>query len=184
MFSVHSIQIIRAGIIGNERQKRQRPFPTPDHLAILWPMTPIDPLGSGRAADGFRYGVVAVILREKKYLTIRRSRFVSAPGSICFPGGGIEAGESESGAVIRELREELGMQIIQPKRLLWRSITPRQVRLAWWLVEAPDQMIVPDRMEVDSFDWRTANELLAANDLLDSNRAFFRAMQEGAFELP
>ena len=54
-------------------------------------------------------GVVAVVLRGDRFLVIRRSQVVRAPGMHCFPGGSIEAGESESDAVRREMLEELAL---------------------------------------------------------------------------
>ncbi len=46
-----------------------------------------------------RRGVVAVVMRGDRFLTIRRSAEVLAPGKYCFPGGGIEAGETEVAAL-------------------------------------------------------------------------------------
>jgi 8-oxo-dGTP pyrophosphatase MutT (NUDIX family) len=71
------------------------------------------------AADPIRrYGVVAVILRDERFLVIRRSQQVAAPGKYCFPGGGIESGETESVALERELLEELNVAIV-PQHCLW-----------------------------------------------------------------
>ena len=69
-----------------------------------------------------RHGVVAVILRDQRFLMIERSQQVAAPGMMCFPGGGIESGESEAVALERELREELDVKV-HPIRPLWRSLT-------------------------------------------------------------
>lgn len=38
-----------------------------------------------------------------------RSRTVPQPGEVCFPGGGVEAGESPEAAALRETWEELGI---------------------------------------------------------------------------
>jgi len=56
-----------------------------------------------------RRGVVAVIQRANRYLVIRRAAKVIAPGRLCFPGGGVEPGESERQTLIREMEEELGV---------------------------------------------------------------------------
>ena len=69
--------------------------------------------------DPGRRGVVGVVVRDGRMLVIRRSRSVVAPLVYCFPGGGIEAGESEEEALVREFREEIGVTI-RPVRRLWR----------------------------------------------------------------
>jgi 8-oxo-dGTP pyrophosphatase MutT (NUDIX family) len=76
-----------------------------------------------------RRGVVAVVLRGERFLVIRRSQHVRAPGMHCFPGGAIEASEDEPAAVRRELLEELALES-RPVQLLWRSTTPWNVALA------------------------------------------------------
>jgi len=81
-----------------------------------------------------RRGVVAVVTRGEQLLVIRRSQHVRAPGMHCFPGGAIDSGETEIEAVRREMLEELSLAG-EPQRLLWRSVTPWNVELAWWLVE-------------------------------------------------
>ena len=47
-----------------------------------------------------REGVVAIIERSGRYLTITHSQSVIAPGKICFPGGGIEADETPQQAYL------------------------------------------------------------------------------------
>lgn len=69
---------------------------------------PTEPLGlPNTAADGppvVRRGAVAIIVREARCLMIRRAEGIAVPGAYCFPGGGIEDGETEAQAVRRELR--------------------------------------------------------------------------------
>ena len=59
-----------------------------------------------------RCGAIGVIVdADGRMLVIERSQTVRAPGRFCFPGGGIEPGETEQHAVKRELLEELGIHI-------------------------------------------------------------------------
>jgi (d)CTP diphosphatase len=123
-----------------------------------------------------------VILREDRFLVIRRSALVRAPGMLCFPGGAIEEGESEPAALCRELREELSLTVL-PQRLLWRSVTSRQVELAWWLAAVDAQQCPqPNPQEVAEYFWWTAAEILRAPDVLPSNRDFLAAWQAGQIE--
>jgi len=126
-----------------------------------------------------RQGVVAVVIRGERFLVIRRSRHVRAPLMHCFPGGAIEPGEEEPAAVRRELLEELKLDAV-PLRLIWRSTTPWNVALAWWLTEIDSAAVpVANPLEVESFVWLTAEEILRLSDLLASNSDFLAAWQSG-----
>jgi 8-oxo-dGTP pyrophosphatase MutT (NUDIX family) len=130
-----------------------------------------------------RYGVAGVVVRERRLLVIRRSHLVRAPGKYCFPGGRKEEGETEESALVREFHEELGVSV-RPVRLLWRSVTPWQVSLSWWLAElAADAALTLCADEVESAHWLTIDELRRLPDLLESNLAFLDALRQGEFEL-
>jgi (d)CTP diphosphatase len=119
-----------------------------------------------------KHGVVAIILSGERFLVIRRSQSVRAPGRYCFPGGAIEPGESEEQALAREMLEELAV-VARPVRRLWESVTPWQVHLAWWLTEiASDAVITPQPAEVESVHWLTAKEIRGMADVLTSNIDF------------
>lgn len=128
-----------------------------------------------------RHGVVAVICRDGRFLVIRRSQMVVAPLAFCFPGGGIEPGESEEAALVRELAEEL-CAAVRPVRPIWRSTTPWGVELAWWLAELTSDVRC-NPAEVDSFHWHTAEEMAALPDLLESNRQFLQMLASGTIGL-
>lgn len=126
-----------------------------------------------------RRGVVAVVLRGERFLVIRRSQHVRAPGMHCFPGGSIESGETEAAAVSREMLEELSVTAA-PIRLLWRSVTPWGVELAWWMTEIDESATpVPNPLEVESFHWLTAIEIRALSQVLASNMEFLAAWERG-----
>jgi 8-oxo-dGTP pyrophosphatase MutT (NUDIX family) len=130
-----------------------------------------------------RRGAVAVIVRDGRLLVIRRAQCVVAPGKFCFPGGGIEPGESEEGALAREIQEELNVAV-RPQRRLWRSITPWGVELAWWLSDlAPGDTPLPNPLEVESIHWHTPDEMAVLPDLLESNQSFLVALARGEFRL-
>jgi 8-oxo-dGTP diphosphatase len=134
-------------------------------------------------ANPGRRGVVAVVFHLGRLLVIRRSSSVVAPGAICFPGGGIESGESEREALEREIREELGASI-EPVRAIWRSVTAWEVDLAWWHARLDMALpLFPDPAEVESVHWLTPDELLELPDLLASNREFLHAFRRGEIVL-
>jgi 8-oxo-dGTP pyrophosphatase MutT (NUDIX family) len=131
-----------------------------------------------------KHGVVAVVLRGERFLVIRRSQHVRAPGMHCFPGGAIEPGESEADAVVREMQEELSLAAA-PVRRLWQAVTPWQVHLAWWLAEIDSAAVPqPNPAEVETFQWLTAAEIRALPNLLASNLEFLDACSRKDFSLP
>ena len=130
-----------------------------------------------------RRGVVAVIARDGQFLVIKRSDHVVAPGAFCFPGGAIEGEETEEEALVRELQEELGVNV-RPIRKIWQSVTPWNVELFWWLADfdaAAD--LQPNPLEVAGATWLTPDEMLALSGLLESNRSFLSMLADGTIEL-
>ena len=124
-------------------------------------------------------GVVAVIVRRERLLVIRRSCRVVAPRALCFPGGAIEPGESESDALRREINEELGA-VIEPRRRLWQSTTPWDVDIAWWHAYLPaDANMTANPAEVESIHWMSVDELHDHDELLPSNRDFLDVVVAG-----
>jgi 8-oxo-dGTP pyrophosphatase MutT (NUDIX family) len=130
-----------------------------------------------------RRGVVAVVMRDERFLAICRSELVVAPGKVCFPGGGIEGDETEPAALEREMLEELAVGI-RPLRCVWRCVTSWGTSLAWWLGEIDaEAILVPNPTEVASVHWLTREQLLERADLLDSNRHFLEALAGGELEV-
>ena len=147
-----------------------------------------------------RQGVVAVIVERNSFrsalpdgqsaaptpprlLVIRRAQAVVAPGAYCFPGGGIEPGETEPEALIREIREELGTGV-EPLRRVWESTTAWGVRLGWWLARLdPHRELAPNPAEVESCHWLTPAEMARLEPLLSSNVEFLAELEAGRIEL-
>ncbi len=130
-----------------------------------------------------RRGAVAVVLRRQRLLMIRRSQHVIAPGMYCFPGGGIEPGETQQQAVVRELQEELGCAV-RPQRWLWESVSSWGVHLAWWLSELDETAeFAPNPAEVESVHWFTLEELKTLPNQLESNYRFVEAVGRGDVQL-
>ncbi len=112
---------------------------------------------------------MAVIVDANKLLTITRSQTVRAPGLVCFPGGGVEQGETISEALVREMREELNIEVL-PSGEIWKSNAASGVELNWWSATLkPGQSIVPNPDEVESFEWLTVEEIVDLPNLLPSN---------------
>ncbi len=138
----------------------------------------------GPPPSGDRRGVVAVGLRDGRFLAIRRGRAVAAPLRVCFPGGHVEPGEEEAEAVVRECREELRL-VVEARACVWKSTTQWGTPLSWWLVDLPpDARPDPCPVEVEEVLWLSLEELVACPDLLEGNREFLRiALAAGHFGL-
>ncbi|MEW4561354.1 NUDIX domain-containing protein [Bremerella sp. JC770] len=128
--------------------------------------------------------VVGVILRHNTFLTIRRSQQVVAPGKVCFPGGSIEPGESEPDALVREIREELGVEAMAGTRL-FETVTHWGTSVAWWHARVEENVqFVLQAAEVAEARWLTPQTLLRDPDLLSSNRDFLVAWRQATFAIP
>jgi 8-oxo-dGTP diphosphatase len=134
--------------------------------------------------QGGRLGAVAICPRgDGRLLVIRRAAGVIAPLTYCFPGGGLEPGESEAEALVREIREEIGVAV-RPLRRIWQCRTAWNVELAWWLARLPDRAEpVPNPAEVASIHWFTPEEMAAQPALLPSNREFLDLVIAGQIPL-
>jgi mutator protein MutT len=130
-----------------------------------------------------RQAAVAVIQDGNKFLTILRSETVRAPGKICFPGGGVEPGETIAEALVREMQEELSIEV-EAGETIWRSDSVRGFELHWCMAMIkPNQVITPNPLEVASIQWLTGMEMLDLPNLLDTNREFLDALDSNEFSL-
>ena len=128
-----------------------------------------------------KQAAIAIIVQDDKFLAIKRSQMVRAPGKICFPGGGVEEGESFEQAAVREMQEELGV-VIEPIRTVWSSVTAWNVEVYWILADIVSGEIQPDAAEVEWYRWMDLNEL-RTSDLLPSNADFLDALADGRVQL-
>lgn len=129
---------------------------------------------------GVQHGVVAVIERDGRWLMIRRGEGVIAPGYWCFPGGGIEAGETAEQALIREIREEVGLDV-RPERVIFRWQRPDgKLMLQWWRASLSDEQQEPQLSphEVAEIRWVTLTELKTLQPALESNRIFLEHFEK------
>ena len=127
--------------------------------------------------------VVAVIFDGRRFLTIKRSQHVKAPGAIGFAGGGVEPNETQADAIVREMQEELGVTVT-PVKKVWSCLTPRGVELNFWQVSfAKQQTIKIDPNEVEFYAWQTPDSLREQFNLISSAAPFIDAWDAGEIEL-
>ena len=120
-------------------------------------------------------------------LAIRRSMTVAAPGALCFPGGGVELGETPAAAARRECREEVGLDV-RIVAYLTQNATPSGAPLYWFSAETvdPDFDETAIRLqtdEVSDYEWRSLPSLLADPDFLPNNAEIVRRIFAGEIPL-
>ena len=94
-----------------------------------------------------------------------------------FPGGKVATGESERNALARELREELGIEVIaaRPFMRLTHAYDERDVELSLWIVER--FLGEPRPLDAQTLKWVAAAQL-PAEDILEADRPFVAALRE------
>ncbi|HIU16855.1 MAG TPA: (deoxy)nucleoside triphosphate pyrophosphohydrolase [Candidatus Avidesulfovibrio excrementigallinarum] len=115
----------------------------------------------GASAKGWLEVVCGVVWRGERFLASRRAAHQPHAGWWEFPGGKIEPGETAGQALARELREELGVDIVSP--VFWRSVEhvypDKQVRLHVFFVDGT--VGEPSPIEGQTVRWVTPEEALA-----------------------
>lgn len=135
-------------------------------------------------AESIREGVVAVVRRDGRFLLIRRAEGILAGGAWCFVGGGIETGEPQADALLREFREETGGAIRAIEKI-WEYRRPDgKLLLHWWLAELLDDRFRPDPAEVSDLRWCNESEIRALPWVLDSNLEFLDSDAGRRFAVP
>jgi len=92
-----------------------------------------------------------------------------------FPGGKVATGESERDALVRELREELGVNVTEcrPFMRLSHEYDDRIVELSMWLVDA--FVGEPTGLDGQGLKW-VAPEALGDEDILEADAPFVVAL--------
>lgn len=100
---------------------------------------------SKRCADcGFTYylnsaaAVVGIVLNNKKEVLVSRRALAPAQGTLDFPGGFVDPGESVEQAIFREMKEETGMEVTMEK---WLFSIPNKYRYGGMDIFTTDNFI-------------------------------------------
>ncbi len=121
-----------------------------------------------------REGIVAIIERAGLYLMIRRPDDIRAGGYWCFVGGAIEDGESQEQALVREVREEVGLGVA-PGEKVWECLSIyKEWVLHCWTVRDSGGEVQADPREVAEYRWLTVDQIMRLAQLMPSVPEFFR----------
>lgn len=130
-----------------------------------------------------RLGAIGVIERDGKLLVVQRAEGLSHAGCWCFPGGHLEPGETSAEAIVRELREELGIEVDAGEHLGDVHVISPRYRLYVHRVRWTSGELAPDAREIAAFAWRTLAEVAALAEAMPSN-AQVVALLAGETPLP
>lgn len=127
-------------------------------------------------SDGSDVLVVgAAVVRHGRVLATRRTRPAEAAGRWEFPGGKVETGEEPAEAVVREIREELGVEVSVTGRLAGEQPVKDRYRLQVLLAEIVEGEPVPH--EHDALRWLGPEDLNAV-PWLGPDRPFLAELRE------
>lgn len=117
--------------------------------------------------------VVVVVVRDGRVLVIQRGPLVPRPGYWAPLSGGIEPGESQAEAVVRETAEEVGLAVT-PLAKAWECLTDDGgYLLHWWTARAAAGEPLLNRAEVSDARWIDPAEFGELAPTFADDRRFF-----------
>ena len=101
--------------------------------------------------------VAAVIVHDGRVLACRRAPGKDAAGLWEFPGGKVEPGESAEQALVREIREELGVGILLDHEVV--AAEHGGIRLTCWFARLDGGDIPTQSTDHDELRWMLPSQL-------------------------
>jgi 8-oxo-dGTP diphosphatase len=116
--------------------------------------------------------------RDRRVLIAERPAGKHMAGRWEFPGGKVAPGESESAALVRELREELGVTVTdcRPFMRLSHEYDDRVVELSLWVVDSFSGEAAG--LDGQALKWVPVGRL-GEEDILEADAPFVKALQQG-----
>ncbi|MDD6088146.1 MAG: (deoxy)nucleoside triphosphate pyrophosphohydrolase [Desulfovibrionaceae bacterium] len=125
--------------------------------------------------------VGGIIWRGERFLAAQRPKNRSQSGYWEFPGGKIEPGETPEEAVIREIREELSLEVLRP--VLWKTVEHRypHTDIILHCFHVTDFSGHPVGNDGQRFCWMTPEEA-QTYPFLDADRGLLRELKPPRLE--
>jgi 8-oxo-dGTP diphosphatase len=111
-------------------------------------------------------GILGIIRRGGRLLMIQRSKTVRAPLTWCFPGGHIEPGETQVQALVREMQEELHLEVTPGEYLMTQTKHDGRLVLHCWSANIVNGEPTANPREVADVLWMTPHEIREKDGLL------------------
>lgn len=123
------------------------------------------------------FGILGIIQRDGRLLMIQRSAHVRVPYAWCFPGGTIESGESQVDALVREMREEVNVEVRAGWHLMTQSKHDGRLVLYCWSAEILSGEPMPNPKEVAAIEWMTPAEIRSRLGILPGTTEILDAIK-------
>lgn len=107
---------------------------------------------------------VIILNKKDEILLLRRSEKCKGVGEWSLPGGGLEKGEDPTQSIIREVKEETGLEIYDVKPIYVVSFTEGQnfvVMIGYGVKTKSENVLL--NWEHDQFKWVQKDEVLNSN---------------------
>lgn len=129
------------------------------------------------------HGVVALIKKDGKYLLIKESRDL-LNGHFGPPHGRTNPEDiNEQAAVIREVKEEVGLVVTPLKKLVTIPADTKVKTVSFWLVQIVGELNIKiDPSEASEYGWYTPDEALSLT-LYPGTKKFFEEVVSGKIEI-
>jgi 8-oxo-dGTP diphosphatase len=103
----------------------------------------------------------AVLIEKGRVLLTQRKKGTHLAGAWEFPGGKVEPGEDPRDALVRELREEIGMDVSvgDPVEVTFHEYPEKSVLLLFFAVKRRDGSPDPRPIDVAAVKWAAVDEL-------------------------
>jgi len=133
-----------------------------------------------RERSGYSLGVAGIVVAEERVLLVRRMHEPNR-GRWTFPSGYVEVAESVDEAVLREVKEETGVeaQIVGVIGLRNRVSPNDNNLLLFFLLRPGAGEPMPDGVEVDGARYFPFAEALGNPEVIELNRTVLRRVAEG-----
>lgn len=130
-------------------------------------------MGEVSANKLIHVAVGVVIDRDKRVLIALRGEHLHMGNRWEFPGGKVELGETVEQALVRELREEIGISVsaVEPLMVVEHDYPEKSVKLdVWWVREFAgkpqgcegQQVLWVSAAELDKYAFPEANETIVS----------------------
>ena len=117
-------------------------------------------MSESRAPIPHKFIGVAVIWNERGQILIDRRRQEGLLGGLWeFPGGKLEPGETVEACIVREIQEELGIEISVGERLIAVEHTYTHFRVTLYVHHCRHLSGNPQPLECDEIRWVTLAEI-------------------------